>query len=77
LKPTRLLNGKRLTAIPTGPEFKTNGSLTKKFRMLQKFADDFWRRWQREYLTTLRSFHDVWQQKSSTRLRRGDMVLLQ
>jgi hypothetical protein len=45
--------------------------------MLQKLTDDFWRRWQREYLTALRSFHEVRQQKSSTRLRRGDVVLLQ
>jgi hypothetical protein len=69
--------GEGLTAIQTGPEPETNGSLTKEFRMRQKLADDFWRRWQREYLTTLRSFHAVRQQKASTRLRRGDVVLLQ
>jgi hypothetical protein len=77
LTPAHLLIGERLTAIPTGPDPKTNGSLTKEFRMRQKLADDFWRRWQREYLTTLWSFHAVRQQKASTRLRRGDVVLLQ
>jgi hypothetical protein len=77
LTPAHFLIGERITAIPTGPEPETNGSLTKEFRMRQKFADDFWRRWQREYLTTLRSFHEVRQQQSSTRLRRGDVALLQ
>ena len=52
LTPAHLLTGERLTAIPTGPEPKTNSSLTKEFRMRHKLADDFWRRWQREYLTT-------------------------
>jgi hypothetical protein len=77
LTPAHLLIGERLTAIPTGPESKTNGSLTKEFRMRQKLADDFWRRWQRENLTTLRSFHEVRQRKASTRLGRGDVVLMQ
>jgi hypothetical protein len=77
LTPAHFLIGGRLTAIPTGPEPETNGSLTKEFRMRQKLADDFWRRWQREYLTTLRSFNEVRQQQASTRLRRGDVALLQ
>ena len=45
--------------------------------MRQKLGDDFWRRWQREYLTTLRSFHEVRQQQPSARLRVGDVALLQ
>jgi len=32
---------------------------------------------QREYLTTLRSFHEVRQQQASTKFRRGDVALLQ
>jgi hypothetical protein len=31
--------------------------------------------WQREYLTTLRSFHEVRQQQASTKCRRGDALL--
>jgi hypothetical protein len=77
LTPAHFLIGGRLTALPTGPEPETNGSLTKEFRMRQKLADDFWRRWQREYLTMLRSFHEVRQQEASTRLRTGDVALLQ
>jgi len=45
--------------------------------MRQKLADDFYRRWQKEYLTTLRSFHEVRQQQTSVKFRRGDVALLQ
>ena len=47
LTPTHFLFGERLTAIPSGPEPKTNGSLTNEYRMRQKHTDDFWRLWQR------------------------------
>ena len=57
LTPAHFLIGERLTTIPSGREPETNRSLTKEFKMRQKLADDFWRRWQKEYLTTLRSFH--------------------
>jgi len=33
LTPALFLTGERLTAIPSGPEPKTNGSITKEFRM--------------------------------------------
>ena len=45
--------------------------------MRQRFADEFWRRWQREYLTMLRSFHEVRQQQASAKLRVGEVALLQ
>jgi hypothetical protein len=77
LTPAEFLIGERLTAIPNGPNSESNGSLTKEFRMRQKLAEDVWRRWKRKYLKTLRSFHEVRQQKASTRLRRGDVVLMQ
>ena len=77
LIPAHLLIVERLTATPSGPEPETNGSLTKEFRMWQKQADDFWRRWQREYLTTLRNFHEVRHQQASTKFGRGDGALLQ
>jgi len=77
LVPVHFLTGERLTAIPSGPEPETNMCLTKEFGMRQKHADDFWRWWQRKYLTTLRSFHDVQQQQASTKFRGGDVALLQ
>ena len=45
--------------------------------MRERLADELWRRWQREYLTTLSSFHEVRQQRASTKLRVGDVALLQ
>jgi len=77
LTPAHFPTEERLTAIPSGPEPETNGNLTKGFRMRQNHADDFWRRWQREYLTTLRSFHEDRLQQASTKFRRGDFALLQ
>jgi len=77
LTPAHFLIGERLTTIPSGREPETNRSLTKEFKMRQKLADDFWRRWQKEYLTTLRSFHEVRQQQTSVKFRRGDVALLQ
>jgi hypothetical protein len=41
-------------------------------------ADDFWRRWEKEYLMELRSFHVISQpQGRSGNVRTGDVVLLQ
>jgi hypothetical protein len=41
-------------------------------------ADDFWRRWEKEYLMELRSFHAISQPKGkSGKVRTGDIVLLQ
>ena len=46
--------------------------------MQQKLTDDLWKWQQREYLMALKSFHAVQQQQqASTRLRTGDMALLQ
>jgi len=76
LTPAHFLIGERLNTIPSGREPETNRSLTKEFKMRQKLADDFWRRWQKEYLTKLRSFHEVRQQQTSVKFRRGDVALL-
>jgi hypothetical protein len=41
-------------------------------------ADDFWRRWEKEYLMELRSFHVISRPKGrSVKVRIGDVVLLQ
>jgi hypothetical protein len=76
LTTAHFLVGERLTAIPAGSELETNGSLTKEFRMRQRLADEICRRRQREYLTTLRSFHKIRQQQASTKVRVGYVALL-
>jgi hypothetical protein len=43
----------------------------------KRMADDFWKRWEKEYLMELRSFHVISQPKGrSGKVRRGDIVLL-
>jgi len=76
LTPAHFLIGERLTTIPSAREPETNRSLSKEFKMRQKLADEFWRRWQKEYLNILRSFHEIRQQQTSVKFRRGDVALL-
>jgi hypothetical protein len=53
-------------------------NLTKAHQRTQKLADDFWKRWEKEYLQEFRNFHEVSQtNKRSGKVRVGDIVLLQ
>jgi hypothetical protein len=53
-------------------------NLKKAHQRTQKRADDFWKRWEKEYLLQLRNFHEVSQpHKRSGNVRIGDIVLLQ
>jgi hypothetical protein len=53
-------------------------SLTKEFRLKQQVVEDFWKRWTKEYLLELRTYHQVRQPYGGeTRCRVGDVVLLQ
>ena len=45
--------------------------------MRLKLLDDFWKRWQKEYLLQLRNFHEVRKSQRSRDLRQGDVVLIQ
>lgn len=77
LTPAHFLVGDRLTTLPTGPE-PTGGTLARQFRLRQQLTDDFWKRWSKEYLLQLQSFHQVRQPKGKrTQLRVGDVALLQ
>ena len=78
LTPAHFLHGGRLTTIPTGPEPTSTKSLSKEFRLKQQIAEDFWKRWTKEYLLELRTYHQVRQPCGrETRCRVGDVVLLQ
>jgi len=59
LTPAHFLHGGCLTTIPTGPEPTLTKSLTKEFRLKQQVAKDFWKRWTKEYLLELRTYHQV------------------
>lgn len=68
--------GGDLVTIPTGPEPKIRKDLAKEFQLRLKLKDDFWKRWQKEYLFQLRNFHKVHKPKKPSDLRKGDIVLL-
>jgi hypothetical protein len=77
LTPAHFLVEERLTALPTGPE-PPRGVPASEFRLRQQLADDFWKRWSKEYLVQLRSFHQVRRPRGrSAELKVGDVALLQ
>jgi hypothetical protein len=71
------LIGGGLVAIPTGPKPETRKDLTKEFRLSLKRLDDFWKRWHKEYLLQLKSFHEVRKPQVCRDIREGDVVLIQ
>ena len=76
LTPAHFLHEGRLTTIPTGPEPTSTKSLTKEFKLKQQVAEDFWKRWTKEYLLELRTYHQVRQPRGGeTPCRVGDVLL--
>ncbi|XP_071037203.1 uncharacterized protein [Parasteatoda tepidariorum] len=75
LTPAHFLTGRKLTSIPTNPN--NNPRLTKLFKQQQDVLDIFWKRWSKEYLLQLRSYHQVRNIHKSFNIRAGDLVLLQ
>ena len=59
LTPAHFINRQRLTTLQTGPEPALRTNLSRELRVRQKVADDFWKRWTKEYLMELRNFHEV------------------
>ncbi|XP_055947010.1 uncharacterized protein LOC129980655 [Argiope bruennichi] len=76
LTPAHFLTGRKLTIVPSGPESR-NDKLTNIYRQQQDLLDTFWKRWSKEYLLELRTFHQVRNVKETPRVRVGDLVLLQ
>ncbi|XP_075531538.1 uncharacterized protein LOC142564428 [Dermacentor variabilis] len=58
LAPSHFLVGKRLTTLPDSGSAtevaQSPGQLTRRWHYRQRMVDQFWRRWQKEYLTSLR-----------------------
>ncbi|GFR31173.1 DUF5641 domain-containing protein [Trichonephila clavata] len=74
LTPAHFLTGRKLTAIPPRLE---NTRLNKIYKQQQDLLDCFWKKWSKEYLLQLRSFHQVRNKDSTINIRVGDSVLLQ
>ncbi|XP_042906676.1 uncharacterized protein [Parasteatoda tepidariorum] len=75
LTPSHFLTGRKLTAIPSSPN--NNTKLRKFYKQQQDLLDCFWKKWSKEYLLQLRSFHQVRNQDNIINIRIGDIVLLQ
>ncbi|GFQ91698.1 DUF5641 domain-containing protein [Trichonephila clavata] len=74
LTPAHFLTGRKLTAIPSRLE---NTRLNKIYKQQQDLLDCFWKKWSKEYLLQLRSFHQVRNKESAINIRVRDIVLLQ
>lgn len=79
LTPAHFLSGGRLTALPStsveNVPVSTRGDVTRRWRHRQRLLDQFWGRWQKEYLLQLRSAHRATETRTND-LRDGDLVLV-
>ncbi|GFR33035.1 integrase catalytic domain-containing protein [Trichonephila clavata] len=63
----------RLVGAPN----RLNTRVNKIYKQQQDLHDCFWKKWSKEYLLQLRSFHQVRNKDSTINIRVGDIVLLQ
>ena len=78
LTPAHFLCGAKLMMLPSTTEPQREGKLNKTHQRNKRIVNDIWRRWEKEYLMELRSFHVISQPKGrSGKVRTGDIVLLQ
>lgn len=78
LTPAHFLIGRRLIAIPAGqpvPSESTRSEVTRRWLHRKRLAEHFWRRWRKEYLLHLRSFHHS-KNMPTHELKVGDLVLV-
>lgn len=78
LTPSHFLVGKRLTSLPTSSSEDATprpNNLERSWKYRQRITDQFWRRWQKEYLNSLRSAH-FYVPTSSNAIREGTAVLV-
>ncbi|GBN56160.1 hypothetical protein AVEN_124034-1 [Araneus ventricosus] len=69
------LTDKKLTLVPSDPEQKIT-NLSRNYRIQQDLLDTFWRKWSREYLLQLSTFHQVHNSGKSSHVQEGYVVLL-
>jgi hypothetical protein len=78
LTPSHFLNGQRLTTLPNGPEPAISKDLRREATHREKLQEVFLKRWKKEYLLDLKSYHEVHNsRRRPTACRVGDIVLLQ
>ena len=82
LTPAHLIHGRRLVSVPDevrdeDSDSETEGKLLKRFRYLAKKKKHYWNRWSSEYLVDLREHHKVSIRKDETKVKVGDVVLVE
>ncbi len=75
LTPAHFLVGKRLTHLPPEGSTIPANPLTREWKLRQRKIDDFWKRWTKEYLLDLRSYHTV-KQPLHFPIKVGDIVMI-
>ena len=85
LTPNHLLYGRKLRSFPKeetnweeiykDPSYGQKEQVEKRYQYIAKVCSDLWKRWEHEYLTTLRETHRTGKQHDSWP-RKGDIVLI-
>lgn len=85
LTPSDILYGRRIQSIPfhledpedlSDPLFTSSKDLRRSVDKQKHLIQQFWQRWKREYLTSLREFHKASGNNKQV-IRRGDVVIVQ
>ena len=78
LTPVYFICGAKVTTLPFTTEPQMKGNLKKKHQTTKRMADDFWKRWEEEYLMELKFLDVISQPKGkSGKVRTRDIVFLQ
>ncbi|GFR01639.1 integrase catalytic domain-containing protein [Trichonephila clavata] len=76
LTPGHFLTGQKLIKILSGPQ-PTDKRFGRIFEQQQDLLNQFWKKWSKDYLLQLRTFDQVLGNQNSSKIRIGDVVLLQ
>lgn len=74
LTPGHFLIGQPLTAVPESHQANDRISPSKRWKLVQHMAQQFWKRWSREYLHQMQQ-RQKWS-KSSNNIKLGDIVII-
>ena len=78
LTPNHLIHGRRIPTLAwEEPESDNEIDATRRWKHLQKQLQHFWKRWNREYVSSLREHHHLNSRTTKNSLKPGAIVLIQ
>ena len=78
LTPNHLIHGRRIPTLAwEEPESDNEIDATRRWKHLQKQLQHFWKRWNREYVSSLREHHRLNSRTTKNSLKPGAIVLIQ